>query len=159
MSVAIVIKTDSRGTLAPCSRLHDTLLFLLLVALLGDVILLFGILYRQYANDTQLYITIDHETAGSESTNLGACTAAVYEWLLHYCLALNPDKSDSAIFDTVARTKSLRIVVSVNVAGTPITLSHCIKSLGVIVDKNLKFYAYISGSVRVVSSISEPSAI
>ena len=64
-----------------------------------------------YADDTQLYIAVDHETVGSASTNLSACTAAIYEWLLHTC----PDKSESALFSTVARIKSLHDVVSVNV--------------------------------------------
>ena len=94
------------------------------------------LIYHQYADDIQLFIAVDHETVGSASANLAACTTAAYEWLFHNCLALNPDRSKSALFDTVARTKSLRNVVSVNVAGTP--MSHCVKSLGEIFDKNLK---------------------
>ena len=120
----------------------EPLLFSLFVAPLGDVILRFGLLYHQYANDTHLYIT------RSSSTNLAACTTAIYEWLLHNCLALNSDKSESAIFGTVTRTKSPRNVVSINVAGMPISLSHCVKSLGVIFDKNLKFDAHVSAAYK-----------
>ena len=39
----------------------------------------------------------------------------------------------------VARIKLLHDVISVNVAGMLISLSHCVKSLGVIFDENLNF--------------------
>ena len=87
------------------------LLFSLFVAPLGYVIPPFGILYYQYTDDTQLHIAVDYETAGSASTNLAACTTAVYEWLLHNCMELNPDKTESATFGTVTSTKALRNVV------------------------------------------------
>ena len=61
-------------------------------------------------------------------------------------MALNPDKSESAIFGAVTRTKSFRSIVSVNVTGTPISLSHCVKSLGDIFADNLKCDAHISAA-------------
>ena len=122
------------------------LLFSLYMAPLGDDISRFSILDHQYADDTQLYIAVDHETVRSASTNLTACITAVYEWLLHNCLSLNPDKSKSAPFGTVARIKSLQDIVSVNVAGTPISLPHCVKilGLGVMFNENLNFNAQVS---------------
>ena len=103
-------------------------------------------------------ISLSTTTAGNTSINLATWTTAVYEWLLHNCLALNPYKlSESAVFGTVARTKSLHNVISVNVTRTLISLSHCVKSLGVIFDENQ--YLTSVRSVRVVSSISEPFSI
>ena len=64
--------------------------------------------------------------------------------MIHNCLALNPDKSESALLDTATRIGSLRDVGSVNVAGTLITLSHSIKSLGLVIDENLKFDSHVS---------------
>ena len=99
----------------------------------------------------------------SASTNVTACTTAVYEWLFHNGLALNPDNSESALFGAVARIKSLSHVVLVSVAGTQMSLSHCTKSLGLIFDENLKFNHHsmltLVRSVRVISSMYEPSAI
>ena len=89
----------------------------------------FAVPYHQYADDTQLYIAVDKVTATSASTTITACTTAIYEWLLHNCLALNPDKSESVLLGTATRIEPLRDVVSVNVAGTPITLWHSIKRL------------------------------
>ena len=48
-----------------------------------------------YIYDTQLYIAVDKATVTSASTTITAGTTAIYEWLLHNCLALNPDKSES----------------------------------------------------------------
>ena len=100
--------------------------------------------YHKYADDTQLYIAVDKATATSASTTITASTTAIYEWLLHNCLALNPDKSESVLLGTATRTGPLRDVVSVNVTGTPITLSHSIKSLGFVIDENLKFDSHVS---------------
>ena len=61
--------------------------------------------------------------ATSASTTITACITAIYEWLPHNCLALNPHKSESVLFGTATRIGPLRDVVSVNVARTPITLS------------------------------------
>ena len=116
-------------------------LLLLFLVPLGDIISWFSILYLQYADNTQLYIVVDHETAGRASTNLATCTTAVYEWLFHNCLALNPDMSESAVFGTVARIKLLGNIVSVNVAEMLISLSHCVKRFGVIFNENLVWYS------------------
>ena len=74
-----------------------------------------------------------------------ACTTAVYNWLLHNTLALNPDKSDAAMSETAQRAHSLQDqdLVSVSVAGTPITLTDHIKSLGVKFDTRLSFDKYV----------------
>ena len=92
-----------------------------------------------------MYIAVDKATATSASTTITACTTAIYyEWLLHNCLALNPDKSESVLLGTATRIGPLRDVVSVNVAGTPITPSLSIKSLGLVIDENLNFDSHVS---------------
>ena len=45
---------------------------------------------------------------------------------------------------TVARTKSFRDVVSVNVADRSVSLSHCVESLGLIFDENLTSDSHVS---------------
>ena len=69
--------------------------------------------------------------------NLATCTAAFYDWLLHNRLALNPDKSEAAIYETASRVQSLKGDMFITVAGAPVELSHSIKSLGVTIDENL----------------------
>ena len=49
----------------------------------------------------------------------------------------------------VVRTKSLHNDISVNVTGMLISLLHCVKSLDVISDENLKFNAHVSAVCKV----------
>ena len=54
-------------------------------------------------------------------------------------LSLNPDKSDAIWFSTVQRSKTLAPPTSINVAGTPVTISDKIKTLEVALDHHLSF--------------------
>ena len=78
------------------------------------------------------------------SCTSSACSTARYEWLLHNCLTLNPDKSESALFRTASRNRSIHDVVLVNVTGTAISLLHSIKNRGLTLDENLKFNKHVN---------------
>ena len=77
------------------------------------------------------------------TSNLAAFTAAVYDWLLHNRLALNPDKSEVAMYGTASRVQSLKEDTFITVAGSPVELSHSIQSLGVTIDENLTFDEHV----------------
>ena len=73
------------------------LLFTLFTTPLGEIISRFGLRFHQYADDTQIYIAVRRDNIACAISNLAACTSAVYDWLLHNRLALNPDKSEAAM--------------------------------------------------------------
>ena len=75
---------------------------------------------------------------------MDACTAAVYDWLLHNRLALKPDKSEAAMYGTASRVQSLKGDTFITVAG------HSIKKFGVTIDENLTF----DEQVRIVCKAS-----
>ena len=74
-----------------------------------------------------------------ELLDLASCSDAVYEWLLHNSLALNPDKSEVAMFGTAQRVSKLKQSASVAVAGVQVALYDHVKSLGVTFDSHLSF--------------------
>ena len=71
--------------------------------------------------------------------DLAGYTDAVYEWLLHNSLALNPDKLEVAMFGTSQRVGKLKQYASVAVAGVQIAPYDHVKTLSVIFDSHLSF--------------------
>ena len=58
-------------------------------------------------------------------------------------LALNPDKSEAAMYGTASRVQSLKVDTFITVAGAPVELSHTIKCLGVTIDENMTFDEHV----------------
>ena len=98
-----------------------------------------------------------------------ACTLAIYDWLLHNSLSLNPDKSEVAIFRTCGRVQSLHDDISVSIAGMQIIESDSIKILGVKLDNHVAFnkhignvckacYFHIRALRHICASMSEETA-
>ena len=108
----------------------------------------FGSKFHQYADDTQIYLAANKDSLSKATLDLAGYTDAVYEWLLHNSLALNPDKSEVAMFGTAQRVGKLKQSVSVAVAGVQITFTDHMKSLSVIFDSHLSFDKHINNICR-----------
>ena len=74
---------------------------------------------------------------------MAACTCAVDDWLLHNRLALNPDKSEAAVYEMASCVQSLKGDTIITVAGVHDKLSYSIKSLGVTIDENFTFDKHV----------------
>ena len=77
------------------------------------------------------------------TSNLAACMAALYDWLLGNRLALNPDKSEAVMYGTTSRVQSLKGDTFITSAGAPVKLSHSIKRLGVTINEKLSFNEHV----------------
>ena len=67
----------------------------------------------------------------------------------HIGLALNPDKSEAIMFGTRRAIASFKIK-SVAVAGSAITISDKVKSLGVTLDKCLTFDSQVKATCKSI---------
>ena len=70
------------------------------------------------------------------------------QYILHNSLALNPDKSEVAMFSTAPRVSKLIQSASVTVAGVQIQFTDHVKSLGVTFDSHLSFDKHINNICR-----------
>ena len=85
---------------------------------MGDVITQHGVKYHQYADDTQLRLSMHADNTAEGLAVLTACTADVRQWYMENGLQLNPGKSEALIVGTSNQLKSKSIPSSVSVAGT-----------------------------------------
>ena len=69
--------------------------------------------------------------------------------MLHTGLALNPDKSEATMFGT-SRVIAPSKIKNVTVAGSAITISDKVTSLGVILDKFLKFDSQVKATCKAI---------
>ena len=83
-------------------------MFTLFTTPLGDIITRFGPRFHQYADDTQISNAIRRDNIACVTSNLAACMAAVYDWLLHNRPALNPDKLEAAMYGMALHVQSLK---------------------------------------------------
>jgi hypothetical protein len=142
----------------PQGSVLGPILFSLYVAPVANVISAFNVSHHQYADDTQLYIALDHDDPG-DTRNLSPCAAAVCHWFLLNGLCLNPNKSEAILLGTPSATRHSDNPVTVNIAGAIIPVSPTLKSLGVTFDSQLSFNQHVNSVCKISYFISAPCAM
>ena len=120
-------------------------LFSIFTTPVGNIIDSFDVTYHQYADDTQLYMTIKLSSS-DKLASLSACADAITSWHLENDLLLNPSKTAAIITGT--RQQIAKFDRSAGVAGTIVPFVDKLRVLGVTLDSQLTFEDHISGVVR-----------
>ena len=127
----------------PQGSVLGPLLFTLYVAPIANVIASFNISHAQYADDTQLYIALNHNDDRAMSS-LSDCFRKVHNWFSLNGLSLNPDKSEAIVIGTGTRQRSEGSLDAITVGNTHIQTSDSVKSLGIIIDSKLSFNEHVN---------------
>jgi len=101
----------------------------------------------QYADDTQLFLSMNSTDVMSRLQTLSTCTAVVRDWYQNNHLSLNADKSD-VVLGTAKQLRHAAGVSSVPVVGVSLPVSTTLKLLGVILDQRLTFDSHIAAIVK-----------
>jgi hypothetical protein len=120
------------------------ILSLLSVHQLANLLLITKLNHQQHADDTQLFISFSPLNPTPFVLQLEICLFQLHQWLCQNGLCLNPDKSHAIIFGASKRLTTLPEIASLCVAGTDVTLSKKIKTLGVTLDSCLSLNDHVS---------------
>jgi Reverse transcriptase (RNA-dependent DNA polymerase) len=91
----------------------------------------FGVEHQQYADDTQLYVSLSKTDLNISVTNLHSCLAVLHHWFSQNGLVINPDKSEAVLFSTAQRARTSPLAQDeADVAGCPVELADSAKILG-----------------------------
>ena len=104
---------------------------------IGDIVARHGMQYHCYADDTQIYLTVERDEFIVVALKVALCIAEVAAWLNKNLLKLNREERDSLPAD-----------VYITVAGHRIQPSSCVRNLGVQFDSNLKMEHQIANTVK-----------
>jgi len=120
------------------------LLFTCYISPISSIASSFDASIQQYADDTQIYISLTTADVTAHLTRLSSCLSALHNWFCHNGLALNSSKSDSILFGTRQRLRNFPAFSTPTIAGSQIPFSDNIKTLGVTLDANLTLNQHVS---------------
>jgi Reverse transcriptase (RNA-dependent DNA polymerase) len=128
----------------PQGSLLGSLLFTIYVSPVASLLSHLGVNQHQYADDTQLFISISQSSALANLHTLQSALAVLSQGFSLNSLSQNPDKSDAILLSTHRRNSTLSNISHINVAGSTVPLSDSIKLLGVTLDKSLTFNKHVN---------------
>ena len=115
---------------------------------ISDIIAGHGLSHHCYADDTQLYIAIEHSAnLHSELLRMERCVADIRNWMRHNMLKLNDDKTELIVFAS-RYNQHLYGDASMMIGNTTVVCEPQVKNLGVIFDQVMSMRQHVNYTSR-----------
>jgi len=111
---------------------------------MSNVVAAHNLCCRQYADDTQLYMSGRPRSATDPFRTLSLCVDEVCRWFLENRLLLNPSKTEAVLFGTHIQRCKVPTSGGIDVAGTLVPFCDTVKLLGVTLDSALSMYQQVT---------------
>ena len=113
-----------------------------------DIIAGHGLSPHCYADDTQLYIAIEHSAnLHSKLLRMERCVADIRNWMRHTMLKLNDDKTELIVF-ALRYNQHLYSDDSMMIGNTTVVCEPQVKNLGVIFDQVMSMRQHVNYTSR-----------
>ena len=116
------------------------LLFTLYTTPLSNIISNFNVTHHLYANDTQIYLALDHRNFDSSFAELTECLTCVQNWMAGVKLKLNPEKTEFIIIGDRQARESFINKFPTQLLGNSISPTDTVKNLGFTFDSGKYLY-------------------
>ena len=115
---------------------------------LSNIISNFNVTHHLYADDTQIYLALDHRNFDSSFPELTECLTCVQNWMAGVKLKFNPEKTEFIIIGDRQARESIINKFPPQLLGNSISPTDTVKNLGVTFDSRKTFTSHITNMCR-----------